>query len=116
MSYKKPEKVIVLGISSGGGAALRVLQLAKASESENSKFFFGEKPVPQPAACVLVGPFVNYTFGAGSGNESMEKNCYIDWFVNQRLVEWMAPLAGDLCGGEERRREVSPLFNSMEGL
>jgi acetyl esterase/lipase len=117
MSRKKPEQVVVLGISSGGGVALRVLQLANASAEERRGFFVnGDAAPPQPAGAALLGPFVDYTFEDGSGTNSVLDNQHIDWLVQTRLVEWMMPRAADMCGGEACRTSMSPLFQPMTGL
>jgi len=106
------EKIVLYGISSGGGVALRTLQLACASAEDRRGYFVGESPLPMPAGAVLVGPFVDYTL---DGIETQRELCKADWVVNQSVLELMYPMSSQLCG-DKSSRELSPLFHSMEGL
>ena len=40
----------------------------------------------------------------------------VDPIVNTRVYEFIQPQMAAACGGEERRKEMSPLNHSMEGL
>jgi len=51
LTRKAREKIIVMGVSSGGGLGLRVLQMAATMDQTSC---FRCHPVPQPAAAVLV--------------------------------------------------------------
>jgi len=112
VSTRSPNKIVVFGFSSGGGTALRVLQLARDSQDGPSPFFFGTDPVPQPGGGVLLGAFVNYV----DGDNSLVHHQPVDWLVTQRLYEFIHPQIGTMCGGEERRRDVSSSHQPMHGL
>lgn len=105
-------RIQLLGISSGGGVAMRVMQLARAKAEDRKKYFLSDGPLPVPAAAVLLSPFVNYS----EIMPSMRDNQKLDLIVNQSVCEYSWPMANDMCGGEENRRAQSPLWNSMEGL
>jgi len=106
------EKVVFYGISSGGGVALRTLQLARGSSEDRRGYFVGESPLPMPAGAVLVGPFVDYTLDNIEIQKEMSK---ADWVVNQSVLELMHPMSPQMCG-DKSNRDLSPLFHSMEGL
>lgn len=42
--------------------------------------------------------------------------CSSTQVVTQRVFEFIFPQLGDMCGGEELRKKVSPLCNDMKGL
>jgi len=107
------EQVMMLGISSGGGTALRVCQLARAPDSERLEYFGKEeKALPQPAGAILLGPFVKYD----EPTPSMRQYTCIDWIVNQSVVEAIEPLKNQMCGGADKVFQCSPLHHSMEGI
>jgi len=111
------ENILMLGISSGGGAVLRVCQLARASQQEREEYFGserGEVPpgAPQPAGAILLGPFVKYTKVEGS----MLDNCKYDLIVSPRVLEAILPSRCVMAGGEDRLVICSPLAQTMEGL
>lgn len=111
-----PENVVMLGVSSGGGAIVRMLQLAGSNE-ETRKEYFGERcplppPLPQPAGAVLLGAFVDYT----QVTDSMQSNITFDWVVSPSVLEAVLEKQDILCGGPDKRRICSPLYQPMEGL
>mmetsp|Transcript_55849 Transcript_55849/g.104773 ORF Transcript_55849/g.104773 Transcript_55849/m.104773 type:complete len:413 (-) Transcript_55849:72-1310(-) len=109
-----PENIVVYGLSSGGGVALRMIQLAANGGDPRSQksFFQASHPLPQPSGCVLCGAWIRYTTPA----RSMKMFPAIDWVVTQRVYEYIFPLLGHMCGGDEHRERVSPLYNEMKGL
>lgn len=111
-----PENVIMLGISSGGGACVRMLQLATSDDAARADFFGDRSPVPpalpQPAGAILLGPFVDYT----QVTDSMKRNTAVDLIVSQSVLEMMQPLQDRLAGGIENLRLCSPVYQSMNGL
>lgn len=105
--------IVVYGLSSGGGVALRLLQLAAAKESEQARFFQNpSERKGQPAGAILCGAWIRYT----TPTRSMKEYTVVDWVVTQRVFEFIFPQLGDMCGGEELRKKVSPLCNDMKGL
>lgn len=110
------EKIQFLGISSGGGCATRVLQLARADLETRRRYFAkpGEAPLPMPAGAMLLGPFVSYV---REKTRTMRENPELDLVVNPRVVELCEPLVAVAAGNEdEQLRANSPLYNSFEGL
>ena len=74
------ENILVYGLSSGGGIALRLLQLIAAGGGDKrseKRFFRSSEPKPQPAGCVLCGAWIRYTTPA----PSMKVFPAIDWAV-----------------------------------
>ena len=159
LTRASPENILVYGLSSGGGIALRFLQLTAAGGDQKSekRFFQNAAPKRQPAGCVLCGAWVRYTTPA----KSMKEYPVIDWVaasddhldmtmyfaimldalnyntcllpailhcggtfgadiatevVTQRVYEYIYPKLGDMCGGDEHRERVSPVYNDMTGL
>lgn len=115
-----PENIIMLGISSGGGSCVRVLQLA-ASDEVTRREYFGEQsplppPLPQPAGAILFGAFVDYTDRQKDPNSSMQRNTATDWIVTQSVIEVVLPLQSSLGGGADKLRMCSPLHQSMKSL
>lgn len=108
-------KVMFFGISSGGGVALRVLQHASAI-SMGQNIVFGERTkldsLQQPAGAVLCGPWVRYT----PPSQSLRENACLDWIVTPGLIEFVDPMMGAMCGGEDRRRHCSPVLHGMDCL
>jgi len=105
--------ILCLGISSGGGAVVRTLQLALASAEERRGYYITDKKLPMPAGAVLCSPFVDYT---EKGLEGMRENCQYDLIVSQSILEWAFPNGHCLGGDDEQRVWLSPLYQSMEGL
>lgn len=117
LSKKAPEKIVLFGVSSGGGICLRVLQLAGAAEAERRRFFRSAEPLPQPAGAALLGPFVNYTAGHDvDPQNSLMRHQEMDLIVTQRVFEFIHPQLADACGGEDGKRALSPLFHDVGGL
>jgi acetyl esterase/lipase len=111
------ENIMMLGISSGGGACLRMLQLAGADDEARKSFFGPERgplPValPQPAGAILLGAFVEYT----KVTESMQENTALDWIVTPSVFEVVTSLWDRLCGDPDRLEICSPLHQTMKGL
>jgi acetyl esterase/lipase len=108
-----PQNVIMLGISSGGGSCVRMLQLA-AGDDETRLNYFGDRKqippaLPQPAGAILLGAFVDYT----QVTDSMQRNSVTDWIVSQSVLEVMLPLKETLCGsGSDRLQFCSPVYQS----
>jgi len=127
LTRRAPERIVLAGNSSGGGLALRVLQLAAEAGRRSSAAgdgsgvrpapFVCEGPVPQPAGAVLLGPFVNFTVGPGvdEGN-SLVRHQPLDLVVTERVYEFVQPKLAAACGGEAGKRAASPLFHAVEGL
>jgi len=95
-----PEDIVVLGISSGGGLALRMLQLAaEATQSDaTNQLYFGGKTCLQPAACMMLAPFVDWS----DDSHSLKTLHVIDPIVNTRVYEFIQPKMATACGGEDR--------------
>merc|ERR1719362_2191931 len=114
LTRKAPEKIIVMGVSSGGGLGLRVLQMAATMDQSSC---FRRHPVPQPAAAVLLGPFLNYCPGPNRDlDHSFNRNTEVDLIVTQRVFDFVHPMLAAACGGEDKKEAMSPLFNSIDGL
>ncbi|KAL7517137.1 hypothetical protein ACHAWX_002086, partial [Stephanocyclus meneghinianus] len=76
----RPENVILLGISSGGGLAVLLMQaLAESRRKSIQTGEFKDECDLMPAGAVLVGPFVDYTKPKGSMKEYIKH----DLIVNQ---------------------------------
>lgn len=112
----QPENVMMLGISSGGGACLRMLQLARSDEATRLEYFGERSPLPpslpQPAGVILLGAFVDYT----QVTDSMQKNSAVDWIVSQSTLAAVLPMQNVICGGPQNLKICSPLYQPMEGL
>jgi len=110
------ENIIMLGISSGGGSSLRMLQLAKSGEKARQEYFGDRSPLPpalpQPAGLILIGPFVDYT----EMSDSMQNYITYDWVVSPSVMEAILPLRSTLCGGVDKLQICSPLYQPLEGL
>ena len=73
----KPDDITLVGVSSGGGLVVLLLQaLAKAQKEYKEREGSG---VPMPAGGVVMGPFVDYTEPKGSMKEYIKH----DLIVNQ---------------------------------
>ena len=102
----RPENVILLGISSGGGLVTLLMQaLAEARQKYESH-------VELPAGGVLIGPFVDYSTPKGS----MDAYIKHDLIVNQSVFDEGIPYLEVVLGSHENRVEASPIFRSFIGL
>lgn len=102
----QPENVILLGISSGGGLVLLLLQaLAEARQNYESH-------VALPAGGVLIGPFVDYCTPKGS----MDAYIKHDLIVNQSVYDEGIPYLEGILGSHENRRKASPIWGKFLGL
>jgi acetyl esterase/lipase len=102
----RPENILLLGISSGGGLVMLLMQaIAKARQKyENS--------VELPAGGVLVGPFVDYTEPKGSMHAYIEH----DLVVNQSVYEEGIPFLEAKLGCHDNRMKASPVWGDFAGL
>jgi len=102
----RPENVILLGISSGGGLVTLLMQaLAEARRKYESH-------VELPAGGVLIGPFVDYCKPTGSMNAFIKH----DLIVNQSVYDEGIPYLEVVLGSHENRVKASPIYNSFIGL
>ena len=69
------EKVLVYGLSSGGGIGLRLLQLAASTEERATFFHSPTDKTPQPAGAILCGAWIRYT----TPTFSMREFTVVDW-------------------------------------
>lgn len=106
------KKVLVYGLSSGGGIGLKLLQLAASTEDRATFFHAPSQKTPQPAGAILCGAWIRYT----TPTYSMKEFTVVDWVVTQHVFEFIYPKLGDMCGGDELRSKVSPICNEMHGL
>lgn len=111
-----PENVMMLGISSGAGSLVRVLQLARGPDAARREYFGrGRAPppaLPQPAGAVLLGPFVDYV----NVKANMTENAKFDWVVTQGVLELVDELQPLMGGGMDKLELCSPLHQSLRGL
>merc|ERR1711871_1802789 len=104
---KGGEDIQVLGISSGGGLAVRLGQEIRDKGYPKSYM---------PAGQVLICPWVHYDWH--SLYPSMIHNNHHDLVVTQSVYEYVNDPSVILAmvGGEDNRLKVSPLGKGMEGL
>ena len=96
----KPENITLVGVSSGGGLVVFILQaLAKARQ-------------PMPRGGVLMGPFVDFTEPSGSMKEHIKH----DLIVNQAVYDEGIPYLEKVLGKHENRVKASPVYGDFEGL
>jgi acetyl esterase/lipase len=110
------ENIVMLGISSGGGSCMRMLQLAGSDDAARRSYFGGRTPLPpslpQPAGTIVLGAFVEYT----KNTKSMEENTSLDWVVSPSVLEMMSPMRDTLCGGIDNLQICSPVHQDMKGI
>eukprot|EP00658_Telonema_sp_P-2_P018960 TRINITY_DN17423_c0_g1_i3.p1 TRINITY_DN17423_c0_g1~~TRINITY_DN17423_c0_g1_i3.p1 ORF type:complete len:286 (+),score=62.85 TRINITY_DN17423_c0_g1_i3:245-1102(+) len=100
------DQIALLGISSGGGLAMLLMQLLLSAN------------IPQPAGAVLLSPWLDYA----ETTQSISYNTVTDLIVTQRLYDFLRPLMPKMCGVERGqdeqvvRKRMSPLFGAVEGL
>ena len=102
----RPENILLLGISSGGGLVMLLMQaIAKARQKyENS--------VELPAGGVLIGPFVDYTEPKGSMHAYIEH----DLVVNQSVYDEGIPFLEAKLGCHDNRMKASPVWGDFAGI
>ena len=101
------KQVSIVGISSGGGLAVRLCQeLAKKKAKRDKKF--------GAASLVLISPWVHYDWE--NLFDSMKQNTHHEIIVTQAVSDYITPMAEVVAGGAKFRTKVSPLAYSMEGL
>lgn len=116
LSRKSPEKIVVGGISAGAGLLVNALQCARSTDPKLRQWaFYGADPTPQPAAAMLIGPFVDFTVPV-TNSSAMVKHSATDFIVTQRVLELCAPLFLKTEGSQERLRSLSPLYKDLSGL
>jgi epsilon-lactone hydrolase len=114
----QPSNIILFGISSGSGLALRLLQHVaelKRGETLEPPYLaplLSTKEDFMPGGAVLMCPFVDYTEPKGTFAEYDQH----DLIVNQSVTEVGFPLLEEILGSDENRRRKSPVYRSMEGL
>lgn len=69
------KKVLVYGLSSGGGIGLKLLQLAASTEDRATFFHAPSQKTPQPAGAILCGAWIRYT----TPTFSMKEFTVVDW-------------------------------------
>jgi len=119
----KPEDVTLVGVSSGGGLVVLLMQaIAKAQrEFDERKGVSGRVddngssycvPIAMPAGGVMMGPFVDYTEPKGSMKEYIKH----DLIVNQSVYDVGIPYLEKVLGCHENRVRASPVYGNFEGL
>ncbi|KAL9190255.1 hypothetical protein ACHAXT_007466 [Thalassiosira profunda] len=116
----RPEDVVLVGISSGGGLVALLMQaLARARRNFNkqrdgngSDDSDGSDCVPMPAGGVLIGPFVDYTEPKGSMKEFVKH----DLIVNQSVYDEGIPFLEQVLGSHDSRVRASPVYGDFDGL
>lgn len=110
------KNIILLGISSGSGLVMRLLQFL--SELQRGETLEPPYVAPllskdmTPAGAVLMCPFVDYTEPKGSFLEYGKH----DLVVNQSVMEVGIPYFEQILGSDENRRRTSPVYRNMQGL
>jgi len=111
-----PNNIILLGISSGSGLVMRLLQfMAELKRGETLEPPYVAPLLSSeimPAGAVLLCPFVDYTEPKGTFAE-YDKH---DLIVNQAVMEVGLPYFEQVLGSDENRRRTSPVYRDMEGL
>lgn len=94
----RPDQIILLGDSAGGGLALAVLHALRDAGD------------PLPAAAVLLSPLTDLTFSG----ESVEDRAAVDPWLTPALLD---PVTGHYVGEHDRSDpRLSPLFADHRGL
>lgn len=112
-----PRKIVLLGISSGGGLVLRLLQsIAETKRGDETfppslaKLVAG---VPKPAGAVLIGPFADYTTPPPPKGSLMQFSQH-DLIVTPRVLETGLPFLQSHLNNASY--EHSPVHRSFHGL
>ncbi len=100
-------QVSILGISSGGGLALRLQQIMAAEIQDDKDCGL------QPRSSVLICPWVHYDWETLF--DSMIENHKHDLVVTQSVFDYVVPLSERMAGGKQNRTTVSPLGKEMKG-
>ena len=98
----RPENIILLGISSGGGLATLLMQTLVETRQKSQL----------PAGCVLVGPFVDYCTPIGSMSAYIKH----DLIVNQSVFDSGIPYLEVVLGCHENRVEASPVYRKFNDI
>jgi len=113
-----PSKILLLGVSSGGGLIVRLLQAiaeyincTKSVEVPGEHFLNHPALSHMPMGAVLLSPFVDYTEPNGSFVEYTAH----DLIVNQSVFEVGVPYFEKL-GDIVTRRKESPVYRSFKNL
>lgn len=104
-SYYEPERTQIVGVSSGGGLAVRLLQRLAADSDASTT-------TKSPAGAVLMCPFVDYTEPKGSFAEYDQH----DLIVNASVTGLGVPFLKQKLGSDENRVRASPVHRSCAGL
>eukprot|EP00593_Proboscia_inermis_P011954 CAMPEP_0171299154 /NCGR_PEP_ID=MMETSP0816-20121228/7942_1 /TAXON_ID=420281 /ORGANISM="Proboscia inermis, Strain CCAP1064/1" /LENGTH=310 /DNA_ID=CAMNT_0011774705 /DNA_START=418 /DNA_END=1347 /DNA_ORIENTATION=- len=113
-----PLCIQLLGISSGGGLAVLLMQrLAKEGHyaQKNGMQVIESEEVKlnkMPLGAVLMNPFVDYTEPVGS----MKEYQHHDLIVNNSVYEEGIPYLAIKLGCDENRRNSSPVYGNFDGL
>ncbi|KAL7477501.1 hypothetical protein ACHAW6_003306 [Cyclotella cf. meneghiniana] len=120
----RPENVILLGISSGGGLAVLLMQaLAESRRKSIETGGFKDECDLITAGAVLVGPFVDHTKPMGSMKEFIKhdlivnqhhQNCFITPYKS--VFEEGIPFLQIVLGSHENRVRASPVYGNFEDL
>jgi len=124
----RPENITLVGVSSGSGLAVLLLQALARARREFERREEGAvddgrddgggaddgsgRCVPMPAGAVLMGPFVDYTEPRGTMREYIRH----DLIVNQAVYDEGIPYLETVLGSHEDRLRASPCYGNMEGL
>lgn len=115
----RPEDITLVGVSSGGGLVVLLLQalaeakrVVKKRRKVDGNVSGGLDAVPMPVGGVMMGPFVDYTEPKGS----MKENIKHDLIVNQSVYDEGIPYLAKVLGTHEFRVKASPVFGSFVGL
>ena len=111
-----PKNIILFGISSGSGLAMRLLEfVAELQRNEPLEPPYVApllSPDIMPAGAVLMCPFVDYTEPKGTFAEYGKH----DLVVNQSVMEVGIPYFEKILGSDDNRRRTSPVYRNMKGL
>lgn len=95
--YFRPEDIIIMGDSAGGGLTLSTLLKIKAMG------------LPQPMAAVVLSPWTDLTLSGDSALQDTERDPILE---TPKAKEW----AGWYGGNDLKNPFISPLYGDLEGL
>jgi acetyl esterase/lipase len=111
-----PSNIILFGISSGSGLAVRLMQhVAELTRGETLEPAYVAPLLSldmMPSGAVLMCPFVDYTEPKGTFKEFDQH----DLIVNQSVTEIGFPLFEQVLKSDENRRRTSPVYREFGGL